>query len=140
MKEHTGNAVADLQELSVTEHSGSDFGQIFINNNVIAVIAHETAKKVPGVVELQGSLADDLAGIIGKRSKDRGIRVEKEGDELIAIDLAVVLEYGTRIPDICVKLQEKVKDAVEEMTGKHVSAVNVVVQGIRNTGEPKTEG
>jgi uncharacterized alkaline shock family protein YloU len=137
MKEQTGNAVADLQELSVTEHSGSDYGQIFINNNVIAVIAHETAKKVPGVVELQGTLADDLAGIIGKRSKDKGIRVEKENDELIAIDLAVVLEFGTRIPDICVKLQAEVKDAVEEMTGKHVSSVNVVVQGIRNMGEPK---
>ena len=137
MKEQTGNAVADLQELTVAEHSGSDYGQIFINNNVIAVIAHETAKKVPGVVELQGTLADDLAGIIGKRSKDKGIRVEKENDELIAIDLAVVLEFGTRIPDICVKLQAEVKDAVEEMTGKHVSSVNVVVQGIRNMGEPK---
>ena len=140
MNEHTGNAVADLQELTVGEHSGSDYGQIFINNNVIAVIAHETAKKVPGVVELQGTLADDLAGIIGKKSKDKGIRVEKEQDDLIAIDLAVVLEFGTRIPDICVKLQEEVKNAVEEMTGKHVSAVNVVVQGIRNLGEKKAEG
>lgn len=140
MNEQTGNAVADLQELTVTDQGGSDYGQIFINNNVIAVIAHETAKKVPGVVELQGTLADDLAGIIGKRSRDKGIRVEKESDELIAIDLAVVLEFGTRIPDICVKLQAEVKDAVEEMTGKHVSAVNVVVQGIRNLGEPKAEG
>lgn len=137
MKEQ-GTAVEDAMELSVSEPTGSDYGQIFINNNVIAVIAHETAKKVPGVVELQGTLADDLAGIIGKRSKDKGIRVEKESDELIAIDLAVVLEFGIRIPDICVKLQAEVKDAVEEMTGKHVSAVNVVVQGIRNAGEKKT--
>ncbi len=139
MKDETA-VVEDALELTVSEPTGSDYGQIFINNNVIAVIAHETAKKVPGVVELQGSLADDLAGIIGKKSKDKGIRVEKEGEELIAIDLAVVLEFGIRIPDICVQLQSEVKAAVEEMTGKHVSRVNIVVQGIRNTGEPKAEG
>lgn len=140
MKDQAGNAVADPQEFTVAEATGSEFGQIRINNNVIAIIAHETAKKVPGVAELQGSLADDLAGMIGKRSKDKGIRVEKESEELLTIDLAVVLEFGVRIPDICVQLQEAVKQSVEDMTGQHVYAVNVVVQGIRNMGEKKAEG
>lgn len=139
MKEQTGNAVADTQEFAVAEATDSGYGRISINNNVIAVIAHETAKKVPGVVELQGTLADDLAGIIGKRSKDKGIRIEKESEELLTIDLTVVLEFGVRIPDICVQLQSAVKDAVEEMTGQQVYAVNVVVQGIRGSGE-KSEG
>ena len=140
MKDQAGNAVADPQDFTVAETTGSEFGQIRINNNVIAIIAHETAKKVPGVVELQGSLADDLAGMIGKRPKDRGIRVEKESEELLTIDLAVVLEFGVRIPDICVQLQEAVKQSVEDMTGQHVYAVNVVVQGIRSMGEKKAEG
>jgi uncharacterized alkaline shock family protein YloU len=139
MKEQTGNAVADPREFSVAEAADSGYGHIRINNSVIAVIAHETARKVPGVVELQGSLADDLAGIIGKRSKDKGIRVEKENEELLTIDLTVVLEFGVRIPDICVQLQSAVKDAVEEMTGQQVYAVNVVVQGIRGTST-KSEG
>ena len=137
MTDQAGNAVADHRDLSMTESTGSSYGQISINNNVIAIIAHETAKKMPGVVELQGSLADDLAGIIGKKSKDKGIRVEKENEELLTIDLAVVLEYGIKIPDICVQLQSAVKEAVEEMTGQQVYAVNVVVQGIRNTGDKK---
>ena len=140
MKDQAGNAVADPQDFTVAEATGSEFGQIRINNNVIAIIAHETAKKVPGVVELQGSLADDLAGMIGKRPKDKGIRVEKESEELLTIDLAVVLEFGVRIPDICVQLQEAVKQSVEDMTGQHVYAVNVVVQGIRSMGEKKVEG
>lgn len=140
MKDQAGNAVVDPQEFTVAESTGSEFGQIRINNNVIAIIAHETAKKVPGVVELQGSLADDLAGIMGKKSKDKGIRVEKESEELLTIDLAVVLEFGVRIPDICLQLQEAVKQSVEDMTGQNVYAVNVVVQGIRNTGEKKVEG
>lgn len=139
MTDQAGNAVADTRDLSVAESTGSDYGKISINNNVIAIIAHETAKKMPGVVELQGSLADGIAGMIGKKSKDRGIRIEKENEELLTIDLAVVLEFGVCIPEICVQLQAAVKEAVEEMTGQHVFAVNVVVQGVRNTSI-KTEG
>jgi len=137
MEEQVGNAVGELQEISVSDTSGSDYGKIRINDNVIAIIAHETAKKVPGVVELQGTLADDLAGMIGKKSKDRGIRVGVESEELRSIDLAVIIEFGVRIPDICVQLQAAVKQAVEEMTGQHISAVNVVVQGIRNVEKDK---
>ncbi len=140
MRDQAGSAVADTQDIVVTEATGSEYGQIRIYNNVIAVIAHETAKKVPGVVELQGSLADDLAGIIGKKSKDKGIRVETENEELLTINLSVVLEYGVHIPDVCVQLQQAVKEAVEAMTGKSVYAVNVVVQGIRNMAEKKAEG
>ena len=139
MTEQAGHAIADPREFTVAEQSGSEYGQINIHNNVIAIIAHETAKNMPGVVELQGSLADGIAGMIGKRPKDKGIRVEKESEELLTIDLAVVLEYGVCIPDICVQLQSSVKEAVENMTGKKVFAVNVVVQGIRNTST-KTEG
>ena len=139
MKQNTDKTVADAQDFSVAEPSGSEYGQIRINNNVIAIIAHETAKKVPGVVELQGSLADDLAGIMGKKAKDKGIRVEKETEELLTIDLTVVLEYGVRIPEICVQLQSAVKKAVEELTGQQVYAVNVVVQGIRSRETDKSE-
>jgi uncharacterized alkaline shock family protein YloU len=139
MKEQTGNAVADTSDLTVADAAGSGYGRIRINNNVIAIIAHETARKVPGVVELQGSLADDLAGMIGKKSKDKGIRVGKESEELLTVDLDVVLEFGVRIPDICVQLQTAVKEAVEEMTGQQVYAVNVVVQGIRTLEHKKSE-
>ncbi len=137
MEHQVGNAVADTQDFAVAETSGSQYGQISINNNVVAIIAHETAKNVPGVVELHGSLADDLAGIIGKKSKDKGIRIENESEELLTIDLMVVLEYGINIPDICVQLQAAVKEAVENMTGQKVYAVNVIVQGIRNVSEKK---
>ena len=139
MEHATGNAIADTREFAIAETSGSEYGQISINNNVVAIIAHETAKKVPGVVELQGTLADGIAGIMGKKAKDKGIRIEKENEELLTIDLTVVLEFGVKIPDICVQLQAAVKEAVEDMTGQQVFAVNVVVQGIRNLDEKKAE-
>ena len=129
------NEALEHADLAGEENTDTGYGKISINNNVIAVIAHETAKKVPGVVELQGSLVDGLAGIIGKKPKDRGIRVEKENEEFLTIDLTVVLEYGVCIPEICVQLQREVKKAIEEMTGQKVYAVNVVVQGIRGPEE-----
>ena len=61
MENQTGNAVSDTSELTVSETQNEQYGKIRINNNVIAMIAHETAEKVPGVVELHGSLTDGIA-------------------------------------------------------------------------------
>lgn len=105
-------------------------GTVRIHNNVIAVIAHEAADRVPGVVELSGTLVDEIADIIGKR-RDRGVRVALEAENTIVVELTAVLEYGVHIPEVCGKLQLEVRKAVEEMTGKRVQAVNVSVQSIR---------
>lgn len=106
-------------------------GVVRIHNNVIAVIAHEAADRVPGVVELSGTLVDGLADIIGKRSRDRGVRVAVESENSIVVELTAVLEYGVHIPEVCGKLQLEVRNAVEEMTGKRVQAVNISVQSVR---------
>ena len=121
-----------------TAADGSQYGKISINFNVIAMIARETAEKTPGVVQLQGSLTDDLAGMLGKKAKDRGVRIERESDEHLSLELSVILKFGLCIPDVCVQLQKAVKSAVEEMTGQQVFAVNVVVRGVENP-EKKAE-
>jgi uncharacterized alkaline shock family protein YloU len=109
----------------------SALGSVRIHNNVIAVIAHEAAARVPGVVELSGTLVDELADMIGKKSRDRGIRVAVESENSIVVELTVVLEFGVNIPEVCGQLQEEVRQSIEEMTGKSVQAVNVSVQSIR---------
>ncbi len=108
-------------------------GSVRIHNNVISVIAHEAADRVPGVVELSGTLVDGLGELIGKRSHDRGIRVAVASENTITVELTVVLEYGVNIPETCGKLQAEVRQSIEDMTGKKVQAVNVSVQGIRRT-------
>jgi uncharacterized alkaline shock family protein YloU len=118
-----------------SEHleEGTDLGSIRIHNHVIAVIARLAAMKVPGVVEMSGSLVDGLAGVIGKKPKDRGIRVDLEENNVV-LELNVVLDYGVAIPNVAWQLQNDVRQAVEQMTGKNVRAVNVVVQGVRIPG------
>lgn len=109
----------------------SGLGSVRIHNNVIAVIAHEAAARVPGVVELSGTLVDELADMIGKKGRDRGIRVAVESENSIVVELTVVLEFGVNIPEVCGQLQTEVRQAIQDMTGKHVQAVNVSVQSIR---------
>ena len=106
-------------------------GAVEIHNNVIAVIAHEAAGRVPGVVELSGTFVDELADIIGKRTRDRGVRVAVDSENTIVVKLTAVLEYGVYIPEVCGKLQLEVRKSIEEMTGKKVQAVNISVQSIR---------
>jgi uncharacterized alkaline shock family protein YloU len=115
-------------------------GTVQIHNNVIAVIAHEAANRVPGVVELSGTLVDELVDIIGKRQRDRGVRVAVEAENTIVVDLTAVLEYGVYIPEVCGKLQMEVRRSIEELTGKRVQAVNISVQSIRRTVKDSANG
>lgn len=119
-------------------HADVGLGSVRIHNNVISVIAHEAAGRVPGVVELSGTLVDGIADMIGKKSRDRGIRVAVESEDTIVIELTVVLEFGVNIPEVCWQLQNEVRTAIEDMTGKNVQAVNVSVQSIRRkVSEPE---
>lgn len=139
-KSARGEVSPDHPDISIEQvESGNDLGTVQIHNNVIATIAREAAVKIAGVVELSGGLVDGLAGMIGKKSGDRGIRVEHE-DAAVALELHVVLEYGVRIPHVAWQIQTDVRSAVEKMTGKPVKAVNVVVQGVRMPAEAKGAG
>jgi len=52
------------------------------------------------------------------------------GEREAAVDLFIIAEYGVRIPDVALKIQENVKRAIESMTGLDVVEVNVHIQGI----------
>ena len=118
---------------------GTDLGVVQIHNNVIATIARLAALKVPGVAEMSGTFVDGLAGMIGKPVVDRGIRVDFE-ENVVVIELHVVIEFGVRIPHVAWQIQNEVRQAVEQMTGKSVKAVNVIVQALRFHGGEKTAG
>ena len=115
---------------------GTDLGTIHIHNNVIATIARLAALKVQGVVEMSGTLVDGLAGMIGKKSADRGIRIDAE-DAAVVLELQLILEFGVNIPQVAWQIQNEVRGAVQQMTGKTVKAVNIIVQGLHMPGQKK---
>lgn len=114
------------------EHAddGTELGAIRVHNSVIAAIARLAALKVPGVVEMSGSFAEGLASMVGKASFDHGIKVDLV-EQNVNLDLHVVVAFGVRIPQVAWRIQNDVRKAVEEMTGKKIGLVNVIVQGVR---------
>ncbi|MBI2437515.1 MAG: Asp23/Gls24 family envelope stress response protein [Lentisphaerae bacterium] len=129
------SARAAEQEI-VEEHGeeGTDLGAIRIHNSVIATIARVAALKVPGVVELSGSFAEGLASMVSKASFDRGIRVDI-ADQKINLECHIVIAFGVRITQVAWRIQNEVRKAIEDMTGKKVGAINVIIQGVK-TPEP----
>ena len=114
---------------------------IKIADDVIAVIAGAVASEVPGVAGMAGGFAGGITEVLsGKKNLAKGIKVEATETEA-KIDVNIIVEYGSRIPDVAFEIQNKKKKAVESMTGLKVQEVNVHVQGVNTdiVKEEKTE-
>lgn len=116
---------------------------IKIADDVIAVIAGAAASEVPGVSSMAGGFAGGISEVFsGKKNFAKGIKVEA-GEKETKIDVNIIVEYGARIPDVAFDIQNRVKKAVETMTGLNVSSVNIHIQGInipeKRTAEPDTQ-
>ena len=116
--------ILELEEIK-TENEG-----IQISNDVIAVIAGVAVSEVPGVAGMVGSFAGGISEVFsGKKNLAKGIKVEATETQA-KIDVNIIVEYGSRIPDVAFEIQNRVKKAVENMTGLKVEQVNVHVQGV----------
>ena len=130
--------VVELQEQEEikTENEG-----IKISNDVVAVIAGVAVSEVPGVAGMAGGFAGGITEVLsGKKNLAKGIKVEATETDA-KIDVNIIVEYGSRIPDVAFEIQNRVKKAVESMTGLKVQEVNVHVQGVNTdiVKEEKTE-
>ena len=106
-----------------------NLGQIVVEDEVVAVIAGLAAMEVEGVASMAGNATKDIISKLGKKTLSKGVSVDiLEGVATVAITLN--LKYGYIIMDISGRVQEKVKVAVENMTGLTVADVNVRVAGI----------
>ncbi|MBE5805763.1 MAG: Asp23/Gls24 family envelope stress response protein [Clostridiales bacterium] len=111
---------------------------IKIADDVVAVISGVAVSEIPGVANMAGGFAGGITEVLsGKKNLAKGIKVEV-GEKETKIDVNIIVEYGTRIPDVAYEIQTKVKKAVETMTGLKVVEVNVHVQGVNiNNNESK---
>lgn len=110
-------------------HENGKIGEVQIADEVVAVIAGLAAKEVKGVAATSGTVSDELAGKFGKKNLSKGIKVLVSPDS-VSVDMALTLNYGYGIPDTAKQVQEKVKLAIENMTGLLVKEVNVRIAGV----------
>ncbi len=119
-----------VDEIINNEEEINEAQGIKISNEVIAIIAGVAVSEVQGVSSMSGSFAGGITEAIkGKKNLAKGIKVEAT-DKSAKIDVNIIVEYGSRIPDIAFEIQNRVKKSVENMTGIKVSEVNVHVQGV----------
>lgn len=111
---------------------------IKIADDVIATIAGKAASEVAGVYSMSGGFAGGISEVFGKKSYTKGIKVDNT-DKDIKIDVNIIVEYGARIPDVAYEIQNRIKKAVENMTGLNVEEVNVHVQGVNTEAQNKEE-
>ena len=104
-------------------------GSIKISDDVVSIIAGLAATEVEGVAGMSGGIAGGIADILGRKNLSKGVKVEV-GEAETAIDLFVIIQYGTSISDVAWEIQDNVKEAIEGMTGLDVIEINVHVQGV----------
>lgn len=119
-------------------NEGVDYGTVKIANEVVAIIAGLASTEVEGVAGMSGGITGGISDMLGMKNLSKGVKVEV-GEKECAIDIFIIVEYGSRISEVALRVQENVKEAVETMTGLNVIEVNVNVQGVNIPKEPEVE-
>ena len=110
-------------------------GEVRIADEVVAIIAGLAATEVEGVDSMAGNITNELVGKLGMKNLSKGVKVDVT-EEHVSVDLSLNLKYGYNIPDVSERVQDRVKSAIENMTGLTVLDVNIRIAGV-NLAEEK---
>lgn len=132
----------NVKNIKTAENSGKDAyildsnttGEVKIADDVVASIAALAACEVDGVADMAGSIGNRLMSSVGVKSSGQGVKVDV-AEGMVRADLSVTMRYGYNIMETCKKVQEKVKAAIENMTGLTVTDVNIRVAGVNMEGK-----
>lgn len=119
----------EKREGSYTIHENVNIGEVRVADEVVAIIAGLAATEVEGVESMNGNITNEIVSKLGLKTLSKGVKVTVS-ESSVVVDLALCIKYGVEIPKVSAKVQEKVRTAIESMTGLTVSAVNVKIAGI----------
>lgn len=127
-----GNAIEEntVQDNMYNIEENNSLGKVQIADDVVAIIAGLAAGEVEGVYRLTGNLTNELASRLGKKNPAKGVKVELLPGQ-VKVDIAIEVLYEYSIPSVSSQVQDKVKQAIETMTGLSVEEVNIRIAGVR---------
>lgn len=105
-------------------------GKIKINEDVYATIVMMAATEVKGVHGMHSTFNDGVSHFFGVRHDSKGVKVSFSESGTISVTVYVSISYGYRIPDVALRLQERIKTALVDYTDIEVESVDIVVQDI----------
>lgn len=104
-------------------------GTVCVADDVVAIIAGLAATEVKGVAAMAGNITNELMSKVGRKNLAKGVKVAVNGKR-VKVALAIMMEYGYNIPGTCSKVQERVKSAIENMTGLTVTDVDIRIASV----------
>ena len=110
-------------------HADGQLGEVQIADEVVATIAGLAATEVEGVASMAGNITKELIGKLGVKNLSKGVKVLVT-DRSVDVDLALNIDYGYSIMKVSEKVQDRVKTAIENMTGLEVSMVNISIVNV----------
>lgn len=116
----------DRKNLKIKDGS---LGEVRVADDVVAMIAGLAATEVEGVTSMYGNITNELVSKLGMKNLSRGVKIQLE-DNVVRVDVGINIAYGYEIPAVSENVQEKVKSAIENMTGLEVSSVNVKIASV----------
>lgn len=127
-----GNMEQELTKNTYVLQEDEKIGSVKIADDVVAMIAALAATEVEGIAAMSGNMTHEFLSKVGVKNAPKGTRVEVF-QQKVKVDLAITIEYGFNIPATCQRVQSKVKNAVQNMTGLEVTDVNIRIAGINVT-------
>lgn len=122
------NVNNETTHTNTIETDGS-YGEVKIADEVVAIIAGLAASEVKGVASMAGNVTRDLIEKLGVKSLSKGVKILVQDGE-VKVAMNINMNYGYNVPDTCTEIQDKVKTAIETMTGLTVSEVNIKIASV----------
>ena len=115
-------------------HESINIGEVHISDEVVAIIAGLAATEIEGVQSMAGNITNELVSKLGMKNLSKGVKVTIS-DDSVEVSLALNIKYGYEIPAVSKKVQDKVKSAIETMTGLTVTSVNMKIVSLNIEAE-----
>ncbi len=116
---------------NVKIYDSKGIGEVQIADDVVAIIAGLAATDIKGVAALAGNVTNEIISKLGKKNLSKGIKVQVMGNS-VTVDMSLILAYGYSVPKVSAAVQDKVKSAIENMTGLVVDEVNIRIASVTN--------
>lgn len=131
--------IDNIDAIDETEDMPQDeLGNIHIADEVISIVAGLAAQETPGVWGMGNRLTDGINRFLGKDNAAKGVSLKFQG-RVVCASIYLIIEYGVCIPEAALDVQERVKDAIEAMTGYEVGTVDVHIEGVELRKETELE-
>lgn len=111
-------------------NESTKLGQVQIADEVVAIIAGLAAMEAKGVAAMAGNIQKALVSKLGMKVLSKGVTIEVENGS-VSVHLAIIIDYGYSIPEVSANVQDRVKNAIENMTGLTVTNVDVRIADVK---------